>query len=218
MKKINSTFLLLSLLSNIVLSQGNINNINIQPLNPSSNDTIFVYADIQFPSSSCEYFNSFQSTSANTIEITTQHCIGMLTTLCNITDTIKINPLSTGSYSLNLKLTSDINYGFAPCNGGTNTEDSISVFFNVSAPLSFNEIEKIGFIINPNPSNGTFLISSKNNVNDLLASIYSFDGKLILEKKIKLNTNLSFNLVNGIYFLKLRSRNHVDIKKLIIKN
>ena len=218
MKKINSTFLLLSLLSNIVLSQGNINNINIQPLNPSSNDTIFVYADIQFPSSSCEYFNSFQSTSANTIEITTQHCIGMLTTLCNITDTIKINPLSPGSYSLNLKLTSDINYGFAPCNGGTNVEDSAAVVFNVSAPLNFKDNKKINFSITPNPSNRNIYISSIYNINELSASIYSFDGKLILGEIIKLNTNLSFDLENGIYFLKLSNGNHTDIKKLIIKN
>ena len=221
-KKITTSVFIL-LLSNLIFCQGNINSISISPTSPTINDTIYVYADLQFNNSSCEYFNSSQTITANNIEITTQHCTGMLTTICNITDTLKINPLPTGSYSLNLTLTSDINYGIIPCNGGTSANDISSIQFNVTNPLSILNFKKINYSIQPNPSNGNLKISLLNNfiaITDAKAFIYSLDGKLISEKDFNINTDLSLDLPNGLYFIQLKNSNNYfsDIKKIIIKN
>ena len=223
MKKKISTGVFILLLSNLFFCQGNINSISISPSYPTINDTIYVYADLQFPNSSCEFFNSSQTITANNIEISTQHCTGMLTTICNITDTIKVNPLATGYYSLNLTLTSDINYGVIPCNGGSNTDDFATLQFNVSDPLSVINSNIINYTIRPNPSNGQFNISLVNNIigiSNIKAFIYNIEGKLILEKYLTSNPNLSIELSNGLYFIQLKNSNNYfsDIKKIIIKN
>lgn len=223
MKKNTLAAVFLLLISNLILSQGTINSISISPSYPSINDTIYVYADLQFPNSSCEFYSSFQNITSNNIDITTQHCTGMLTAICNITDTIKIHPLNTGAYSLNLTLTSDINFGFAPCSGGTNADDFATLQFNVTDPLSVLDSKIINYTIRPNPSNGRFNISLANNIiekSNLKAFIYSLDGKLILEKKITSNTELSLALLNGLYFIQVRNGHKYfsEIKKIIIKN
>jgi hypothetical protein len=223
MKKKISTSVFILLLYNLIFCQGNINSISISPTYPTINDTIYVYADLQFANSSCEYFNSSQNITANNIEITTQHCTGMLTTICNMSDTIKINPLPTGYYSLNLTLTSDINYGIVPCNGGSNADDLAALQFNVTEPLSAISSNTINYTISPNPSNGQFKISLLNNfiaITDVKAFIYSLDGKLISEKSFNINTDLSLDLPNGLYFIQLKNSNNYfsDIKKIIIKN
>jgi hypothetical protein len=223
MKKKTLTGLFVLLLSNLIFCQGNINSVSISPSSPSINDTIYVYADLQFPNSSCEFFNSSQTITANNIEITTQHCTGMLTSICNITDTIKINPLPTGYYSLNLTLTSDINYGIVPCNGGNNADDLAALQFNVTDPLSVLNSNIINYTIWPNPSNEQFNISLVNNIigiSNIKAFIYNVEGKLILEKHLTSNSNLSIALSNGLYFIQLKNSNNYfsDIKKIIIKN
>ena len=81
---------------------GSITNISCYPANPTTNDTIYLYVDYYFNASPCDMFTSSHSVTGNTIFASSLHCLGMLTAMCNTTDTFMILPLSVGTYIFNM--------------------------------------------------------------------------------------------------------------------
>ena len=63
-----------------------------------------------------------------------QHCLGVLASICNITDTFVILPLSAGTYTFDLTLTSG--FGGPPCNAGGSVDDNQNFQFTVSSTQS----------------------------------------------------------------------------------
>ena len=61
----------------------------------------------------------------------------MLATICNTTDTFKINPLSAGAYTFDLTLSSG--FGGPPCTPGVVPDDYDTITFNVSAFVGIEE-------------------------------------------------------------------------------
>ena len=61
----------------------------------------------------------------------------MLTTICYNTDTFKINPLSTATYTFDLTLSSG--FGGPPCTPGIVPDDYDTITFNVSAFVGIEE-------------------------------------------------------------------------------
>ncbi len=62
--------------------------INIMPLNPTSDDTITVLASCQFSSGSCFPYNAGSSVIGNNVITYATHCLGILSFICNYTDTL----------------------------------------------------------------------------------------------------------------------------------
>ena len=83
---------------------GSISSLTISPVNPNNTDTVYIYAELMFSSSDCECFVKTDYLSANHITASTQHCLGMLSAICNTTDTFKLNPLAVGTYIFDLTL------------------------------------------------------------------------------------------------------------------
>jgi hypothetical protein len=108
---------------------GSISSLTISPVNPNNTDTVYVYAELLFTSSGCPLDMKSHSVSGNNIVASTQHCIGIAAAICNTTDTFKLNPLSVGTYTFNLTLSSGA--GGPPCTAGIIADDNDIITFNV---------------------------------------------------------------------------------------
>ena len=130
MKKLIFFYLYIFLSFNLN-AQGSITNISCSPANPTVNDTIYFFVETQFPSSDCLLMNSSFSINGNSIIASAQHCLGMLTAICNTTDTFMILPLSVGTYIFNMTLSSG--FGGPPCTAGIVADDNQLFTFTVSS-------------------------------------------------------------------------------------
>jgi hypothetical protein len=61
----------------------------------------------------------------------------MLSTICNTTDTFKLNPLAVGTYSFDLTLSSG--FGSSPCTAGISPDDNDVFTFNVVTSVGIEE-------------------------------------------------------------------------------
>jgi len=130
MKKL---LLILLCLPIIGFGQGSIISLTVFPTYPTETDTVYIYASLSFASSSCPLDVKSHSILGNNIVASTQHCLGMLTAICYNTDTFKINPLSTGTYTFDLTLSSG--FGGPPCTSGIIPDDYDTITFNISTSV-----------------------------------------------------------------------------------
>ncbi|PCI92608.1 MAG: hypothetical protein COB15_17440 [Flavobacteriales bacterium] len=213
MKKLVIITLLLFKLSN-VLSQS-ISNISYTPSNPTTIDTIYFYVDLMFPSSDCPISNTGSSIVGQTVIASSLHCVGMLATPCNTTDTFMVLPLASGNYTFDMTLSSGS--GPAPCTPGIVASDNLSQSFTVSSLTGLtNEIENGTIRISPNPSNGVFILSDLKNTNLL---VYDILGNELLNLK-NMNQKYKLDLTNypkGIFFLKTITNREYSSYRLIKK-
>ena len=115
---------------------GSIISLNISPIYPIETDTVYIYAELMFTSSDCECLTKIDYLSVNNITASTQHCLGMLGTICNTTDTFKFNPLPSGTYIFDLTLSS----GQLPsCTPGIVPDDYDTITFYVSPSSAIEE-------------------------------------------------------------------------------
>jgi hypothetical protein len=141
-----------------------IQSLNILPQNPTSNDTLRIIAEGYLPNSGCNDKTITTSLIGTQLNVTALHCMGLLTTICNVNDTILIPPMAAGSYTLNFSLAG----GFlpAPCTPFGPTATS-TLNFTVSPgvqtansnALAFDNIDD--FVEAPNAS---ALIAGSNNI------------------------------------------------------
>ena len=134
MKKL---LLLLLCVPLIGLGQGSIIALTVSPTYPTETDTVYIYASLSFASSSCPLDVKSHSILGNNIVASTQHCLGMLTTICNTTDTFKLNPLDVGAYTFDLTLSSGA--GGPPCTAGIVADDNDVITFNVVNSVGIEE-------------------------------------------------------------------------------
>jgi hypothetical protein len=116
---------------------GSISSLTISPANPNNTDTVYIYAELLFTSSGCPLDMKSHSVLGNNIVASTQHCLGMLTAICNTTDTFKLNPLALGIYTFDLTLSSG--FGGTPCTAGIVPDDNDTISFNVVTPVGIEE-------------------------------------------------------------------------------
>ena len=116
---------------------GSISSLTISPVNPNNTDTVYIYAELLFTSSGCPLDIKSHSVLGNNIVASTQHCLGMLTAICNTTDTFKLNPLAVGTYTFDLTLSSG--FGGPPCTDGIVTNDNDVITFNVDSSVGIEE-------------------------------------------------------------------------------
>ena len=121
----------------IGFGQGHIISLTVSPTYPTETDTVYIFAELSFSSSDCELLAKIDYMSANSITASTQHCLGMLSAICNTTDTFKFNPLTVGIYIFDLTLSSG--FGGLPCTPGIIPDDYDTITFYVSSPSSIEE-------------------------------------------------------------------------------
>ena len=117
--------------------QNSIISLTVSPVYPTETDTVYIYAELMFSSSDCECFVKTDYLSANHITASTQHCLGMLSAICNTTDTFKFDPLAAGAYIFDLTLSSG--FGGPPCTAGIIPDDYDTITFYVSQLSAIEE-------------------------------------------------------------------------------
>ena len=83
-----------------------------------------------------------------------------------------------------------------------------------------DEIEDSGITIFPNPSSGIFFIRFHEDSDLQRIEVFATDGKKIQEDITDFNENIKINLSNlqsGVYYLKVRTKNDIYTKKLILQ-
>ena len=151
MKTIFTSLILFGSFS-FAFAQGNISSITISPTNPTVNDDIVIYADVQFPNSDCMVDYQGHSLQGTTIGASAHHCMGVLTAICNTTDTFEIGQLPAGDYTFDLTLTSG--FGGPGCSPGFVPDDNDQLPFTVTGAVGIAELNALDKFIYPNPTNG----------------------------------------------------------------
>lgn len=155
-----------------------------------------MYASLMFPSSSCELDYIVYPLNGTIINATAHHCIGLLATICNTTDTFELGQLPAGDYTFDLTLTSGS--GGPNCTPGIVADDNDQFQFTVSPSVGIDEIENLDGFVFPNPVNDVL------NLKRPLANtalITDASGKRVTEiASGTKQTDLS-HLPNGIYVL-----------------
>lgn len=141
--------LLISSFSNQLIAQGTIVSLSVDPPNPSEADEVEVYAEISFPSGGCELDDQNFSLSGTSITASAHHCVGLLTVICNNTDTFSIGQLPAGNYTFDLTLTSGA--GEPDCTPGIVPDDNDQFQFTVSPSVGIDEVERLDGLAYPNP-------------------------------------------------------------------
>ena len=116
---------------------GSISSFTISPVNPNNTDTVYIYAELWFCCSNCSLEVKSHSVLGSNIVASTQHCLGMLSTICNTTDTFKLNPLAVGTYTFDLTLSSG--FGSPPCTAGILPDDNDVITFKVVTSVGIDE-------------------------------------------------------------------------------
>lgn len=181
-----------------------INSITMVPAVPSTVDTIYVYADLSFPAGSCDEHTQTLAVSGNNIYASALHCLGVLTVICNYTDTFKIDPLPAGNYVFHLQI--DAGGLPSPCTPGIVPGPSDSVSFIVINPTGLPPAGNSPDIeIYPNPAKDHIRIVTANIADNSMIAIFNLEGKIVWEKE----TNSSVHEINlsrfadGIYTIRI---------------
>ena len=199
----------------LLFGQNSIDNIYIEPANPTSLDSIKVYSDLTFHSSGCGLESKYFSIGGNTISASAHHCLGMAMAICNTIDTFMIGTLSDGTYTFNLTLTSG--FGNIPCTPGIAIDDNKTFNFTVGNVVGLSQEKKV---VNLHYANGGDI------VNVLLPKtacyrvcLYDLNGKCIQKFEVsndRFQVDMSA-LVKGIYIMQVKSAHSNYTRRLLLK-
>lgn len=200
--------LLVLLVFTITTSQAQwIQSLTISPQNPTSNDTIRVYADCMFPSASCNQHTQGFQVNGNVIDAYALHCLGVLTMICSDIDTFLIPPQPAGNYTFVFNLS--MGQLPSPCTPGVVPDQIDSISFVVSPLTGTGEyISSDEIVISPNPTADYFSVSSTSaGIFPAELKIISVDGKAAGSYYVEKNnfTTDIKHLPSGYYLVQLNS-------------
>ena len=197
-----------------ILAQNTIDNIYIEPANPTSLDSIKVYADLTFHSSGCGLDNKYFSVAGNAISASAHHCLGMAMAICSTKDTFMIGPLPDGAYTFDLTLTSG--FGNVPCTPGVAVDDIKTFDFNVGNVVGISQhISHASVFYSPEMGGVNVELP---NAGLYVFNFYDFSGRCVKREALNgrrfiLNTS---EFDRGLYILITEGHNYLDKFVLVI--
>ena len=137
MKSLFFVFVFSTVITVAMRAQGTITSIEVIPAMPTIADSVYLVGHFQFTSGGCDKQFFTASLVGNHVVASAQHCTGMLTYICDVSDTLNLGILPFGTYTVDLTLSS----GAAPipCTPGIVPDDNDSTSFNVIAPTAVAE-------------------------------------------------------------------------------
>lgn len=198
MKHLLTLFFFSSFWFQLYAQGGAIVSLSVSPPNPTVSDEIEVYANVSFPSGGCDLDFIAYPLNGTTINASAHHCVGLLTVICNTTDTFELGQLPAGNYTFDLTLTSGA--GGPNCTPGIVADDNDQLQFIVSPSVGIDELEYLEDFIYPNPVSDVFYLKRPF---ASTAIITDADGKRVGEiPSGNRQVDLS-HLPNGIYVLQI---------------
>ena len=154
-----------------------IQNISVQPPNPTANDIVSIAVNSNFPSGGCDQSTQFLQINGNIIDAYTIHCLGVLSFICNDSDTFFVGQLPAGNYTFRLQL--DMGGFPAPCTPGIIPMQTDSISFIVDAATGIEEhISSDDVLISPNPASDFISVNTFNDyIFPVEIHIFSIEGK-----------------------------------------
>ncbi len=197
MKHTTIIFLLL-LVGSRLFAQGMISGFSVVPTNPTEADDIEIHVEVQFSSSDCQPDYQDHFINGSIIGASAHHCVGMLTAICNTTDTFQIGQLPAGTYTFDLTLTSG--FGGPGCTPGFVPDDNDQFQFTVLGSVGIAEPTAAAPAVYPNPTTGMLFLNSPIVERGQLTTL---NGKMVLEMNTgTTEVNLS-DLPAGVYILRV---------------
>jgi hypothetical protein len=190
-----------------------INGLSISPSNPTTADSIYAYADCSFTAGGCPPWTMNHSINGSNISANALHCVGMLTVICQYTDTFSLGTLPAGTYTFTFQV--DEGHGGPPCTAGIVPGPSASITFTVSVATSVPQISGDNmFSFAPNPVEDKIMFMNKTKA-AMPVRIFDVTGKTVMEKIISAaGEEISVSdLIPGIYFLENRGSRFKFIKQ-----
>lgn len=189
-----------------------INSISMQPLNPSAADTIRFYVNLSFPSGNCDEHTQYHFVAPPYVEAYALHCLGMLTFICNHTDTFEVNPLPDGNYTFRFSV--DAGTLPSPCVPGGNPGPVDSLFFQVGPFTMVSEFTGIDW--NVQLADGEMIIENRSEAM-LAFSLVTLSGSEVLSGKATpgITTASIRSLPYGVYFIKAEKNGTQVTRKII---
>jgi len=186
-----------------------ITSLTIIPANPTTHDIVKVVSESMFPSGGCELNSSNISSYAGNIDVYANHNLGMLTYICNSSDTLSLGMLESGNYNLRYHL-SCLPYS-------TNTDfDSVNFTVQIYMGLDFKEnIQQ--FTLFPNPAEDNITVELPDLLSNAVISFIDLPGR---EQK-SLQTSDKQTIINvkdlakGIYLIRVQSGDKTGFQKFI---
>ncbi len=208
MKKV--LFILCLFSGNLLFAQfGQITSVQIIPANPTDIDQVKAVVEVMLGSSPCTLDNAVSNINGNTIELSNYYCEGMLTMICNRTDTINLGTLAAGMYSLNVNIASG-------CGPYIAIDSALSNGFVVSVFSEIGGVEKENkFSLFPNPSNNSIVNLQSNSTHSYSIICYNSLGQQAFGmSNLTGNQAISLPKENGIYFIKIiDAQNQISVLK-----
>ncbi|MGB0369270.1 MAG: T9SS type A sorting domain-containing protein [Flavobacteriales bacterium] len=200
------TFILIGLTAQL-FAQGTIQSLSVSPENPTVNDVITVYAELQFSSGGCDVENQGHNVNGLTITANAHHCVGAATVICPVTDEFEIGLLPAGDYTFDFTLTSG--FGNPTCSPGIVPDGTEQLQFTVSPNVGIDEVLLTPDFAYPNPVSDVLYF--KNGL-DEPAIITDIRGPNVLNVNAGITRIDLSNLSQGVYFLSTESKRLKFIK------
>ena len=190
-----------------------INDITIQPTNPTANDSLVVISDFSYFGNCAVGSVDYQlSQSGSVITIYPEYCGFGEATACQAVDTFSLGLLANGMYTLNIEY-----HQGTVCGGSFDTiiaglETSLQIGALSATSIISKDIE---ISIFPNPTSAYVSLRSNSLIKEL--KLFDMTGK---EKEIILRGDFIdlAMLAPGLYFLTVETEKGILITKRIIKN
>ena len=204
-----TTFYLISLASLLLFprwsdAQG-IASLTLIPSSPTTEDTVKLITNIWFPSGDCWLETNSVSVNAGNIAVVGCFNSGMLTVICNSTDTFTLGRLDAGNYTVTFT-------GIYPCPLMT-WSDIQTLNLSVSGTTGIPyQTQHTDLQIVPNPGSGTFNICLPPELlnTDLVLKIFTLNGQQLTEEVTRTNhpiLSFSPDLKPGFYLVTAESQN-----------
>jgi hypothetical protein len=194
--KISTSILIFLFSFQLISAQSMILSIATEPADPSTKDTILIFAEYQFPSSACLLDSKGATPIDFQIQAYSHYCLGPLTALCHALDTFKIDPLPEGEYSFMLNLSSGM--GDVPCSPGIVIDDLDTLNFTVSSLSQTEDPDQSDFYLFPNPTIDQLTFSAPLQTD---ANIMNISGRIIRSISSGSVSIDVADLPSGIYLL-----------------
>lgn len=189
----------------------------MQPKNPSINDSIAFIIYNVFGQSGCSMKTHNLVINNNNISNISSYCIGNYQGGCNDIDSIKIPPLSAGSYVFQYTL--KYNQYYYPCDTFIDL-DYIEYSFIVEQAngITKEPFDKESFSVKMNDKNKIEITLNQVDA-PVSLTVYSSQGEKIFHKKLiyKLN-ELDMRLKDGFYIFCINSRDKRFTKKVFVNS
>ena len=198
------------LLANQVDAQmAGIDSLKLIPVNPTANDALKVICYTTFPYGGCGINTTHAELQGNSIFLSIDYSMGMLTYICHSVDTIPIDNPGAGTFQLTTIITT---------NQQDVIEDSHSMTFQIDPYLGINELTPANFQAYPNPFDNELKFKTSFPVAKM--ELYSMTGQQVYFKETLFESpqvDLS-HLENGVYLVTLTDPNGNSLTQRVIKH